>query len=267
MKRIIAILLAALMLLSMVACGGEDPTTTTTTKKTTTTTTRRTEDPGNTIEPEPGDDPEKYDANVYLAYGSPVVDGVKEDCWSKAMPVTLETIMKDAPEATVTAYQLWDENRLYFFFEIEDADVAQDSTEGDWHNDGIYLYISELCTFGVSSYDSYVDYEGLYQFAIINETLTQLPRYGAADFTEDDYTCNINITENGITIEFSYAPKYLKLEAGQQICLDYQYNDCTTEGVRIGCLSWWRTRDGDTDPVNMAVGELLAEGAEMPTIE
>ena len=145
MKRIIAILLAALMLLSMVACGGDEPTTTTTTKKTTTTTTRRQDE-----EPiEPGDDEliddDKYDPNVYLAYGSPVVDGVKDDCWSKAMPVTLETIMKDAPEATVTAYQMWDTSRLYFFFEIEDVDVAQDSTEGDWHNDGIYLYISVLC--------------------------------------------------------------------------------------------------------------------------
>ena len=266
MKRILAILLAALMLLSMVACGGEEPETTTTTKKTTTTTTRRQEEE---IIPGGEDDfDDTYDPNVYLAYGTPsAIDGVKDEAWDKAMPITLDHVMKDAPEATVTAYQLWDENKLYFFFDIIDADVAQDSTEGDWHNDGIYLYISELCSFDASGFDNYVNYEGLYQFAIINETLTMLPRKGAADFTEDDYSCQVNFTETGITIEFAYTPKYLKLEAGQQLCIDYQYNDCTAEGVRIGCLSWFRTTDGDTSPVNFGIGELLAKDAEMPTIE
>ena len=259
MKRILCVLLAALMLVSFVACGGSDDNKTTTTPTTTTTTTTRRQEINNEppLEEDPG-----YAVDVYLTYGTPIVDGVMDSCWESADAVKLELIMKDSPAAEVTAYQMWDNERLYFFFRVLDDDVAQDAEAGDWHNDGIYLYISELCSFEISSFDSYSN--GTYQFAIINQDKTVLPRYGEQDFEAEDFTCQVNMVEGGIDIEFSYTPKHLTLEAGSQICLDYQYNDCTAGGTRIGCLSWFRATDGAASPLGMGIGELLAEGAAIP---
>ena len=263
MKRILCALLAALMLISFVACTSDNGDTKTTTTTTTTTTRRQdigTEDPG--LEDEGGEG-EGYAVDVWLAYGTPIVDGVWDSgVWDKAQAIELTTVMKDNPLATVTAYQMWDNERLYFFFKVLDDDVAQDAEAGDWHNDGIYLYISELCSFDITSFDSYSN--GTYQFAIINQDKTVLPRYGEQDFETTDFTCQVNIVEGGIDIEFSYTPKHLELKAGSQICLDYQYNDCTEGGTRIGCLSWFRATDGAASPLGMGIGQLLADGEAIP---
>ncbi len=267
MKRIIAAVLALLTVASFAACGGTDEeTTTTTTKKTTTTTTRPAildEDGDPDIDDEGN---EKYDPDAYVVYGEGiVVDGVKDEVWSKAQGVNVDIKAKDNAEATVVAYSMYDSERLYFFFEIEDENISQINDVGNYTNDGFFLWISEQNQFG-SSFSSYS--EGTYQFAIINEELSMYPRKGIADELADaDCKCSINIVAGeGITIEFSYKPQYLKLEAGSQFSLDYQYNDCT-DGVRIGTLQWIRPNDGDQDPSSWGIVELLANGAEIPPIE
>ena len=259
MKRILTLVLALLMILTFVACQAEENTEGTTT--TTTTTPKRTDpiDPG--TDPE-GEEDEGYDVDVYIPYGTPVVDGVRDPIWDTAVPCPLELIMMDAPQATVTAYSLWDNEHLYFFFDIKDADVAQDGTEGDWHNDGIYLYISEDNNFGISSFDQYSG--GTYQFAIINEELTLLPRKGEDNIGAENYQVSVNIVEDGITIEFGYKPQFLTMEGGSQFTLDYQYNDCTSGATRLGCLSWYRMTDGDASPMSMGIAQLVAEGESIP---
>jgi len=262
MKKIISLLLAVLMLSSLIACSGgneNDQTTTTTTTKSTTT---RRQDPDSEI-PDPDEDPGlEYDVNVYLTYGTPVVDGVKETTWDSADAVKLEMVMKDSPEADVTAYQMWDNERLYFLFEIIDSDIFQEGPEGDHFDDSIYLYISELCSFEISAFADYT--EGTYQFSLVNDELSKFPRYGDQDLTEDDYDVSFNKTDEGLIIEFSYAPKHLTLEAGKQICLDYQYNDNATGKDRLGIWSWFRTVNGAASPLQMGIGELLAEGTAIP---
>ena len=87
---------------------------------------------------------------------------------------------------------------------------------------------------------------------------------GDQDLTEDDYDVSFNKTDEGLIIEFSYAPKHLTLEAGKQICLDYQYNDNATGKDRLGIWSWFRTVNGAASPLQMGIGELLAEGTAIP---
>ncbi len=263
MKKILALILAIAAVMSFAACTGGETESTTTTKKTTTTTTR---DPG-VVDPDP-DDPiidEGYDPDVYLPYvETPIsIDGVKEEAWNAAQPITLDIAIKDSPEATVTAYQMYDDEYLYFFFEMEDADLSQADIAGGYLSDGIYLYISETNDFGVGA-DSYSN--GTYQFAIINEELSMIPRKGLAEeIPAENYKVSTNFVEGSetFTIEFCYKPAFLELAKGSQFSLDYQYNDCA-DGTRKGALSWYRTKDGDADPTNMGIAELLGKDETIP---
>lgn len=236
----------------------------TTTKKAVT--TRR--DPGN-IDDDIIDNDGPLDTNVYIVHGTASIDGVKEDAWNDAQGVVLENSVKDTPDAAtvVTAYAMWDESGLYFFFDIVDSAISQSGALGDYNNDGIYLYISETLDFTQSDMNTYSN--GTYQFAIINEDLTMIPRKGeAGDFTTEDYQVSINpkADNTGLTIEFHYNPKHLELTAGSQLSIEYQYNDCK-DGTRLGCLKWYGTADGNANPIDFGVGTLLADGEKVPAAE
>lgn len=278
-KTIPALILLAALLVSATACNkGEETGTTgasTTGAKVTTsvTTTNKAPESKPDTDSDPSSEPtyedEDFpdeDIDLFIPYGNAIVDGVKDDSWANSATVTLDVIKKDSPaESTlVKASTMWDENAIYFLFEITDEDIYQDGVLGDYNNDGIYLYISEDPYNPITNMAQYAN--GLYQFALINKDQEMLPRRG--DTTADIKAQSAySMTDDGMLIEFCYTFTDGKLEGHTVLFLDYQYNDSGASGVRKGCLSWYCSIDGSGDPGMWGLARLLDKGETAPNLE
>lgn len=163
------------------------------------------------------------------------VDGKIDEAWAKADRQELGYIKNnvakpDDSSAFVSA--VWNGNTVYFLFEITDDDPSFASTEGDWRNDGMYLYLEELGTGGKAFS------EGQYQFAIIpKEGFSQSPRRGdAAAMGAFEYA--YTETATGYVIEASYTYNMITLAAGMDVYADFQYNDANGAKERTHNFGW-----------------------------
>ena len=200
---------------------------------------------------------------LFIPFGTATVDGTKEAAWANAATVELELTKKDNPGAdtTATAYVMWDEERLYFLFEITDSEIYTGGLVGDWNNDSAYLYVSEDPESYWTTFEAFAG--GTYQFALVPDGLELLPRYG-------DTTVQLNTqlactrTETGMIIEFSYVPYHTPPAAGNYLLMDFQYNDSNSSGVRDGALGWYNGTDVNADTGLWAVVKLLGKGEAAP---
>ncbi len=262
-KKLTALAMAALLLLSATACSGEtaDTTTATTTNAPVATTTKKP----TTLFPPDTSDPDDFtdESELFIPYGSATVDGTKEDAWANAAKVSLDLTKKDNPNAdtVVEASVMWNENGLYFLFEITDSDIYTGGTVGDFNNDGIYLYIAEDPLAYYNAFASFAD--GTYQFALIADEKEMLPRHG-------DKSAELNAqsaytrTEDGMIIEFCYTPANYPVAAGNFLLLDFQYNDSGASGTRAGGIGWYNGTDTNADTGLWAIVKLLAQGEVAP---
>lgn len=264
-KKLTALVLLASLLFAVTACGGEtaaDTTPDSTTAKPATTTTKQSpviEIPDILPEEDWTDITE-----MFIPYGNATVDGVKDDSWANAVTVPLELTKKDSPAADtiVNASVMWDENGLYFLFEITDSDIYTGGTLGDYNNDSVYLYVSEDPMAYCTSFEAFSS--GIYQFALIDNDLEMLPRHGA------DPTVNLNaqsaytLTDTGMIIEFSYVPYHTPVAAGNFLLMDFQYNDSCSTKTRLGALGWYNGSDNNAQTSNWPVVKLLAQGEAAP---
>ncbi len=268
-KKLTALVLMASLLFAATACGSSDTAETTTEPAPATTTASTTTTKTIPIIPLPDteDDDEDYWNDItemFIPYGSATVDGIKDDSWANAVTVSLDLVKKDSPNAdtVVEASVMWDENGLYFLFEITDSDIYTGGTLGDYNNDSIYLYVSEDPMAYWTSFDAFAG--GTYQFALIADGLEMIPRHG-------DKTVNLNAqsvytrTDTGMIIEFSYVPYNTPVEAGNFLLMDFQYNDCTSSGTRSGGMGWYNGSDNNSTTDLWAVVKLLAQGETAPT--
>ena len=195
-----------------------------------------------------------------------MIDGSRDDIWDKAQTVSIDQVKTgNVTDAKINATAMWDNTALYFLFEIEDATFSFDSTVGDWHNDGIYLYISEDMDYAydISAAGQFAN--GTYQFALIPNELEMIPRNGESVEYETAY----DLKDNKLVIEFKYTPtdemKADTLKAGRQVFIDFQYNDCNSSNTRDCALGYYNPTDTNFTPTLWAVGELLAEGTAVPS--
>lgn len=279
-KSISALILLAALLVSATACNQESETTTSGTSDTsstvtssssTTTTQSSFGDPGDNGDSSfelPNDDVDfpDDDVDLFIPYGNAVIDGVRDESWDNAATVVLDVVKKDVPADTtiVQASTMWDENAIYFLFEITDEDIYQDGVLGDYNNDSIYLYICEDPYNPITDMTQYAN--GLYQFALINEELEMLPRRGDTSIDLQAQSA-YSMTDDGMIIEFCYTFTDGKLEGHSIIYLDYQYNDSGASGTRKGCLSWYCTIDGSGDPGLWGLARLLDKDETAPNLE
>lgn len=268
MKKLTALILLAAMVFSLAACSteGADDTTTTPTATTTTKPTTTTKQPPVDLPEDPTDEGNWMEemTELYIPYGTATVDGTKDDSWANAATVTLDKVKKDSPAAdtVVSASVMWNEEGLFFLFEITDSDIYQSGAVGDYQNDGIYLYVSEDPNAAVTSFDEFGS--GIYQFALINKDLEMLPRKGADATTNLNAESAYTMTDTGMIIEFRYKPVQNPVEAGNFLLLDYQYNDCGSTGTRKGGMGWYNGTDTNADTMLWAVVKLLAQGENAP---
>ena len=163
------------------------------------------------------------------------VDGKIDSAWAYADRQELGYIKNKVAKPTDSSAfvsALWNDNTIYFLFEITDNDPSFNSTAGDWKNDGIYLYLEELGIGGK------VFAEGQYQFALIpKDGFSQVPRRGdAAAMGAFEYA--YTETANGYVIEASYTFVKTELSAGKEIKADFQYNDCNAKKERTHNFGW-----------------------------
>lgn len=173
-----------------------------------------------------------------VAYGTPTIDGTIDEVWATADRQQLGYVKGGdlkgdgtLPE-TSSAYasMLWDDGALYFLFEINDDDISFASDKGNWRNDSIYLYVDE-CALKTGTWQA-----GQNQIALIPaEELSAVPRNGSAPA---DYEMAYTVDGNTAIIEFKYVPAEVSLAAGQEIVVDFQYNDGTANGTRDYCFGW-----------------------------
>ena len=267
MKKLTALVLLAAMVFSLAACntGSGDSTTTTTaaTTPTATTTTKKPVDLPPPVDSDEGDWKEEM-TELYIPYGTATIDGTKDESWANAATVTLDKVKKDSPAAdtAVSASVMWNEEGLFFLFEITDSEIYQGGAVGDYNNDGIYLYVSEDPEAFTSAFDQFGS--GIYQFALINEELEMLPRYGGDGVSNLGIQRAYKMTDTGMIIEFCYKPLNNPVEAGNFLLLDYQYNDAGTNGSRKGGMGWYNGTDTNADVTLWAVVKLLAQGENAP---
>lgn len=182
-----------------------------------------------------------------VAKGTPTIDGEIDEVWSTTPQVQLGYLKAGdlkgdgtLPETSAAyARVLWDENALYFLFEVVDDDWSIYSDVGDWKNDSIYLYIDELesCT------ATWVD--GQSQIALVPEDdWSMVPRKGTAPASyEMAYSYP---SDNLCVIEFKYVPALLEpgdLAEGFEFMADFQYNDADDMVTRPYCFGWCDEND------------------------
>lgn len=268
-KKLTALVLLASLLFAAAACGEgtADPITNATTAATTTVAPATTTKTPPVVDlPDDGDDDDDDWTDIcelFIPYGTAVVDGVMDDAWANVTPVSLDLIKKDSPceDTVVEARVMWDENRLYFLFEVTDSDIYTGGAVGDYRNDGIYLYISEDPMAYWKSFESFAG--GTYQFALITDGQEMIPRHGDKTVNLEAQTAYTR-TDTGMIIEFSYVPYHTPPAAGNFLLMDFQYNDCTSAGTRAGGMGWYNGTDTNSDTDLWAVVKLLAKGESAP---
>ena len=275
MKKFLTLALTIALLLTAASCGSEE--TAPDSPSTEATTTASSDTVTTTVTPPqtqaPDDDEDDYEddyeedltdfCDAFIPYGSAAIDGVKDDAWSQAITFPVDKVKKDSPAAdtVVNASVMWDENGLYFLFEITDSDIFTTGALGDYNNDGIYLYVSEDENSTIANLSDF--YNGVYQFALTSADNEILPRKGNVAEVSNAISA-YTLTDTGMIIEFSYTPTVKPNAAGNFLLMDFQYNDSGASGVRKGNLGWYNGTDTNGTPSMWGLVKLLAQGETAP---
>jgi len=195
-------------------------------------------------------------ADYKFVYGSVTIDGNKDEAWDEAQEALLDYLKIDNrnDSTEVIARAMWNEQGLYFSFEITDESISAPGEVGDWNNDSIYLYIDETQKY-TGSFDDFS--EGVYQFALLTDNKHLIPRRGEA-LPAGTYQFAYKKTNKGVFMEFFYKPTHMQLKAGTQFFVDFQYNDATN-GKRDGALGWYNDTDDNARSELWGIGELIAK--------
>ena len=172
---------------------------------------------------------------------APIVDGEVDAIWKKADRQRLgyTTGGENTRAAASAAYVsvLWDDDALYFLFELIDDDFIFDFPAGSEKNDSVFLYIDEEGYFGPTS-------EG-------NQTVISLtPALGKSLYpmsgpAPKDYEMGFGWDEDGHgIIEFKYVPHTIDLTKADSVLMDFQFNDAASDGT-IACVHNWSDMIGE----------------------
>lgn len=159
------------------------------------------------------------------ARGTPRIDGLVDDLWSNATLLALNT---DANGTTGTLRIAWDDNALYYLFEMTDA--TPNALAADEHNDSVEVWVDELNakngTRTVGDYQLRVGYDGALSSAVRGFNLSNVTRA-------------VIQREGGYTAEFAVPYTALAPQAGDVIGFNASANDDSNgDGRRDTYLSW-----------------------------
>lgn len=73
-------------------------------------------------------------------YGTPIIDGEKDDVWDKSMELVTNAWIKGVKGAVAKVKTLWDENSLYVYAQVADEHLSK-SSENPWEHDSVEIFI------------------------------------------------------------------------------------------------------------------------------
>jgi len=156
-----------------------------------------------------------------------VIDGSVDAAWESVDEIPL-TITSGSPKATASVKALWDKDYLYVLAIVTDPELDKHSEQAH-EQDSVEVFIDE----NNHKSDTYEKDDKQYRINFDNEQT-----FNGADCTADNLKSATKITENGYVVEAAYRWTEIIPEAGNEIGLELQINDCE-QGVRIGTVSWY----------------------------
>lgn len=166
--------------------------------------------------------------------GTPWVDGEIEPLWKRADRQKLTHVTGgEGRSDTSLCYVsvLWDEESLYFLFELIDNDFTFDAPAGSPLNDCVYLYIDEADVFGPT-------WKGGQTCICLTPAAGKsvYPLYG--DAPADFETAWAKDIDGHWNIEFRYTPHTLDLTKTDKILMDFRFADANPDGVTDCFFNW-----------------------------
>lgn len=189
-----------------------------------------------------------HDAVTYAEWGTPVIDGVKDEVWNTAQMIEVKDPSigtTDANTATGKVWSLWDGDYLYFYAEIKDPIIDAIDKENPWDQDAVGFMIDfaydrtpekSFRDLGGDSYAGYVNVA-----PIADNTTKNYPEnpsiFGIASYA-DGTESRVKIVDSGYIIEIAIPLLYKNYVAGDKIGYEICINNGNGNNTREGQTVW-----------------------------
>ncbi len=215
------------------------------------------------------------DKSINVEYGTPIIDGVVDDIWSKCTGAFTTNIYQGADRITDTVSEwkmMWDENKIYILIQVKDKEINSNNMTF-WQNDCTQLFIDLVNS---KDFDTY-DYGGIGEQlgvrwavpGLLEEPDNFLIEFsGGGGYLDSDdplylaFEKAMVIGGEGFIQEYSFDPrlfyKDFKLQAGTQGGVDF-INDDSIAGSDIRDILFHWSDEGNTwsSPDNLSVFTLV----------
>jgi endo-1,4-beta-xylanase len=171
--------------------------------------------------------PDTTDAKRGTAtFGTPVVDGVADAAWDKAVAMDVNQYQMAWQGATGTAKVMWDEKSLYVLLQVSDAQLDKTSANA-WEQDSVEVFLDE--NNGKTSF--YQDDDGQFRVNYDNEA-----SFNPAAISEGFASATV-VSGTSYTVEMMIPLRTMTAKAGLEIGFDAQIND-GKDGARQSVAAW-----------------------------
>lgn len=170
--------------------------------------------------------------------GTIQVDGEADELWESvaALPLSIRT---GAATNTASVKTLWDEENLYVYYEVEDAEVSVTNANA-WEQDSVEIFLDQNNT----KTESYEEDDCQYRISAEN-----VQSFNGVNCTEENIVSAVKATDTGYAVEAAIKWTHITPETGTKIGIEFQINDGQTEGERLGTISWYdQTGNGYANP-------------------
>lgn len=161
-------------------------------------------------------------------YGTPIIDGEKDDVWDKSMELVTNAWIKGVKGAVAKVKTLWDENSLYVYAQVADEHLSK-SSENPWEHDSIEIFLDQ-------NNGKTEDYE--FDDAQYRIDFDNVQSFGAGANAER-ITSAVKVIESGYIVEAAIAFDAVKPVDGILIGFDFIVNDDRNgDGTLDSIVSW-----------------------------
>ena len=197
-----------------------------------------------------------HDAVTYAEWGTPTIDGVKDDIWNKANMIEI----KDPPErfdlpanqvATGKVWTLWDGNFLYLYIEVKDSIIDSVKKDDLWNQDAVgimldfaYIRDPEVSFRDLPESDRYAGYFNVSPIAPeTNNFAPEMPTIFGLEQYSSKVKTFCKIVDGGYVIEAAVPLIYKQYQPGDKIGMEIFLNNAIGNQTREGIMMW-KDRDG-----------------------
>jgi len=165
-------------------------------------------------------------------YGTPVIDGEKDEVWDKSMEFETNTWIKGIKGAAAKVKTLWDENNLYVYAQITD-ELLNNSYENPSEHDSVEIFIDR----NNGKTEEYEPDDAHYRISFGNEQ----------SFEAGAITSAVKAVDNGFIVEAAIALDTIEPADGTLIGFDFiVYDDRNGDGT-IDSIVSWNDGSGESD--------------------